>query len=194
MYIVDECGRPDCAEMSPPMARKLPKASLVVALGFASEQQDDSVEAGDQDSDEEGEDRWPEAEKGGDHGEEFYVAHAHAFAVAERFVEPADDQEDERGSDDGGDAAEDEALGAGEEDVAVIGDASGTCEVEAVFGEEDLVFGGAEEDGLRADEEEGDGDAGQGEGVGEGEGLPVDDHQADQEEAEDGDAEDISRL
>ena len=47
---------------------------------------------------------------------------------------------------------------------------------------------GREEDRLRADEEEADGDAGEGEGVGEQVGLPVHDDQADEEEAEDGDA------
>jgi len=137
-------------------------------MGFASEQQDDSVEACKQNADKEGEDRWPEAEKGGDHGEELYVAQTHTFAMAKGFIEPADDQEDESGSDDGGDTAEDEAFGASEEDVAVIGYSSGTGEVKAMFGEKDLVFGGAEEDCLGADEEDGDGDPGQGEGVGEG--------------------------
>ena len=63
--------------------------------------------------------------------------------------------------------------------------ASGGC----VRVEDDLVFAGAEEDGLHADEEEADGDAGEGEGVGEELGLPVHDEEADEEEAEDGEAE-----
>ena len=60
-------------------------------------------------------------------------------------------------------------------------------------GEDDLVLAGREEDGLRADEEEADGDAGEGEGVGEEVGLPVHDEEADEEEAEDGEAEVLRR-
>ena len=52
----------------------------------------------------------------------------------------------------------------------------------------DLIFIRAEKDGLRADEEEGDGDAAESEGVREDHGLPVHHHQADEEEAEDGEA------
>ena len=81
------------------------------------------------------------------------------FAVAKSLVEPADDKQQQSGSADGGNAAEDQALGAGEEDIAVVGDAAGAGQMEAVFGEEDLIFSGAEKDGLGADEEESDGDA-----------------------------------
>ncbi len=52
--------------------------------------------------------------------------------------------------------------------------------------QDDLIFSGAEKDGLHANEKEANGDAGEGEGVGEEHRLPVHDHQADQEEAEDG--------
>ena len=171
---VDECVAPECGDESA-SREKAAEGKPRRRAAFAPEDEPDAVEAGQEDSDEEREDGWCKAKEGSDHGDEFDVAESHALAVTDSFVEPTDDQENERGSDDGRDASEDEILGTGEEDVAVIGDASGACEVKAVFGKEDLVFGGAEEDGLGADDEEANGDAGQGEGVGEGEGLSVDD-------------------
>jgi hypothetical protein len=58
--------------------------------------------------------------------------------------------------------------------------------MEAVLGKENLVFIGAKEDSLRADEEEANHSSTQSEGVGENHGLPVHHHQANEEEAEDG--------
>ena len=106
--------------MSPPAEIKLPSGSRVSALARPRREKDQGIGRRGEDSDEESENRRPEAEEGGDHGEQFDVAEAQAFAVAKSLIDPADDQEQHAGgSDDGGDAAEDEGLGAGEEDVAV---------------------------------------------------------------------------
>ena len=102
------------------------------------------------------------------------------------LIDPANEQEQKRRSADSGDAAEDQALGTGEEDVAIISNAPGTGEMEAVFGQPNLIFVRAKKDGLRTDEEEADSDPGQGEGIRQDHRLPVHHHQADQEEAEDG--------
>ena len=113
---------------------------------------------------------------------------AHALAVTQGPVEPADEQKDECGGADSDDAAEDQVFRAGEEDVAVVGDAAGAGEGDVVVAEDDLIFGGSEEGGSDEDKEEADGDAGEGEGVGEEKGLPVHDHEADEEEAQDDEA------
>ena len=79
-------------------------------------------------------------------------------------------------------------LRAGEEDVAAVGGGSGAGEVDVVGREKDLIFGGSKEGGLHAGEKEADDDAPERERVREDVRLPVHHHQADEEEAEDGDA------
>ncbi len=54
--------------------------------------------------------------------------------MTECSIDPADEEQQQSSSADGDDAAEDQALGAGEEDVAVVGDAARTGEVETVLG------------------------------------------------------------
>ena len=79
--------------------------------------------------------------------------------MANGLVEPADEQKQKRCSADRSDAAEDQALRAGQEDIAVISNAPGAGEMEAVLGEANLIFVRAKEDCLSADEEEANGDA-----------------------------------
>lgn len=154
-------------------------------VGSAAGEQNKGEEGGGEDAGEEGKEGRGEAEKGGDHGQELDVAEAHAFAVAEGLIDPADDEQEEGGGDDGEEAAEDEVLGAGKKDVALVATGSGGGDVHAAVKEE-IVFVGAEEDGVGAGEEEAEEDAGQGEGVGEEVVLPIDDEERDEEEAEEG--------
>ena len=138
-------------------------------------------------------DRRPEAEEGGDHGDEFDVAEAEAFAVAEGLVGEADEEQDAGGEGDGEEAAEDEVLGAGEDYVAVVDGAADAGEgVVAV--EQEVVLVGREVGGADADEQEAEERAGEGEGVGEGVGLPVHDEEADEEEAEDGEGDGVDEV
>ncbi len=67
-------------------------------------------------------------------------------------VEPANEQQQKSRSADGRDAAEDQALRSGEEEIAVVGHAAGTGEMKAVFGEMNLIFARPKKNGLNADE------------------------------------------
>ncbi len=159
---------PNCAATSPPKQRKLPKASLEVAPTLPRARRSVPIESSSERPDKERKNRGPETKKGGNHRQEFDVAHAHALAMANGLVKPANEEEDKGRPADCSDAAKDEALGACEEEVAVVSDAAGAGEVKAVFGEVHLVFVRAEEDGLDTDEEEADSDSGESEGVQEG--------------------------
>lgn len=58
---------------------------------------EDAEEGGREGSQEQGEDGGGGAKPCGDHGEEFYVAEAEAFLVADQIVEPADEEQEEGG-------------------------------------------------------------------------------------------------
>ncbi len=118
---------PNSALTSPPTQRKLPKASFEAAPALPRTSRSSAVEAGGEDSDKKRKNRRPEAEKGGDHREQFDIAKTHAFAVANRFVEPANEEQQKRRSADGGDSAEDQSFGSGQKDVAVAGKAARDC-------------------------------------------------------------------
>lgn len=107
--------------------------------------------------------------------------------MAQRLVEPADDEQDERGSADGCNAAEDEMLRPGKEDIARIDDATHTGELDVIVREDNLICVGREKCCPDADEQESDEDSPECERIGQQVGLPVHHHQADEEEAENGD-------
>ena len=76
-------------------AEKAAEGEAGGGTGAAGGDEGDAEHGSEHDAEEEGENGGPEAEEGGDHGEHLDVAEAEAVALAEGFVGPADEQEDE---------------------------------------------------------------------------------------------------
>ena len=134
------------------------------AVGAATEEHEsDGVERAGQHSEKEREQSGAQTEEGGDHGQHLHIAEAHAVTMAQKAVEGADDPEEKRGGEDGKDAEEQDAFGAGEYDLAAIH---------------------GEQEGADGAEQEADGGTAESEFVREEPGLPIHDEQADGEEAE----------
>ena len=112
---------------------------------------------------EQGEDGGCWAEPGGDHGEEFDVAHAEAFLVTDQKVKPADSEQEKRGED-------------GPHDRSQHFPRDPRAKIRSRIGRRDSHINYAQSD------------AGQGEGVGETHGFCVHDGEAEEQEAEDGGA------
>ena len=176
---------PKRAPHRPPAARKEPKGRRVAAPARPRARRARAKRAAVRTPKKRARTAGSEAEKGRDHGEELHVAEAHALAVTERLVDPADGEQEQRSGDDGQEAAEDEVLGAGKKDVALVAAGTGAVDVDAAV-KQKLLFAGTEEDGMGADEKKAEEHSGKRESVGKEMVLPVDDEQREEEEAEQG--------